>query len=287
MTRWEARLTFYKYIVFRKICYNNIMKLTKSIILLTFLLTGLSVNAVNQRQLMPSSRCSGLIISEIMYHPASQTNGADLEFVEIFNTEPVDYDISSYRLSGEINYTFPKGTKLSSRNFLVVAKEPAAMQTYYGLSSVFGPFDNKLSNGGGTVRLVNNLGAVLWEVDYSDDPPWPVEADGAGHSLILARPDFGENNLKAWSASDEIGGNPGEIDNGNHDSSHGIMINEILAIPGSGQTAFIEFYNYSTSVVDISGYFLADNPDEQGFEIPPGTTISPTGLLSFDSTFWS
>jgi len=263
------------------------MKFTNSIIFLAFFLKSFYVNAASQRQLMPSSRCTGLIISEIMYHPVSQTNGSDLEFIELFNTEPVDYDISGYRLSGEINYTFPKGTKLTSRSFLVVAKDPEAMQTYYGLSTVSGPFINKLSNGGGTVRLVNNLGAVLWEVDYSDDPPWPAEADGAGHSLILARPDFGENNVKAWTASDEIGGNPGEIDYADHDLIYGVLINEILAIPAGGQTAFIEFYNYSPSVVDISGYFLTDNPDELDFKIPPGSTISPTGFLSFESTSWS
>ena len=33
---------------------------------------------------MPSSRCTGLIISEIMYHPVSQTNGSNLEFIELF-----------------------------------------------------------------------------------------------------------------------------------------------------------------------------------------------------------
>jgi len=263
------------------------MKFLYYIIFFNALFACLSVNAASQRQLMPSSKCSGLIISEIMYHPVSQTNGADLEFIELFNTEPVDYDISGYRLSGEVNYTFPKGTKLTSRSFLVVAKDPAAIQSFYGISSVFGPFTNKLSNGGGPLRLVNNLGAVLWEVEYSDDPPWPAEADGTGHSLVLARPDYGENNVKAWNASDEIGGNPGEIDSGSHESSYGVKINEFLAMPEGGQTAFIEVHNYSTSAIDISGYFLTDNSEELDFEIPTGSTLSPNGFISFDSTFWS
>lgn len=47
---------------------------------------------------------------------------------------------------------------------------------------------NNLPNDAGTVRLRNRLGAVLLEVNYSDEPPWPAAADGGGHSLVLARP---------------------------------------------------------------------------------------------------
>src|SRR5262249_39639809 len=34
----------------------------------------------------PSSRRTGLTISEIMYHPRSRTDGRNLEFIELFNT---------------------------------------------------------------------------------------------------------------------------------------------------------------------------------------------------------
>jgi hypothetical protein len=36
----------------------------------------------------PSSRRTGLVISEIMYHPAARADGKNLEFIEIFNSEP-------------------------------------------------------------------------------------------------------------------------------------------------------------------------------------------------------
>src|SRR3990172_691228 len=79
------------------------------------------------RQLTPSSRRSPLIISEIMYHPLETTDGKNLEFVELFNTEPVDWDISGFRLEGQIGYTFPAGTILAGRSFAVVAAEPASL----------------------------------------------------------------------------------------------------------------------------------------------------------------
>jgi len=41
-----------------------------------------------------------MVISEIMYKPASSTNTNSLEFVEIYNSNPFYEDISGWRLSG-------------------------------------------------------------------------------------------------------------------------------------------------------------------------------------------
>ena len=49
------------------------------------------------------------------------------------------------------------------------------------------------------MRLRNHANAVLLEAEYDDDVPWPASADGAGHSLSLARPDYGERSWKASS----------------------------------------------------------------------------------------
>ncbi len=49
-----------------------------------------------------------------------------------------------------------------------------------------------LPDSGGTLRLIKRSGAVILELDYDDDSPWPVAADGAGHSLVLSRASYGE-----------------------------------------------------------------------------------------------
>jgi len=236
------------------------------------------------RQLNPSSRRSGLIISEIMYHPLDRTDSKDLEFVELFNTEPVDWDISGFRLEGQIDYTFDAGTILPGRSFAVVAAEPISLESEYGLTGIYGPYEGKLSNSGGALRLINKRGGVLLEIEYNDRYPWPESADGLGHSLVLTKPDYGENNPLAWQASAERGGNPGIINSG---SDVSVCINEILANPGNGQAAFIELYNHSTESADISGYYLSDSPDALKFRIPEFTTISPGGYVSFSISDWS
>src|SRR4030095_7114884 len=80
----------------------------------------------------PSSRATGLVITEIMYHPPERTDGKKLEFVELFNSHFLDEDLSGYRLTGEITYTFPVGTVLRAGAFLVIAQVPADVQQVYG-----------------------------------------------------------------------------------------------------------------------------------------------------------
>jgi hypothetical protein len=152
----------------------------------------------------PSSRLTGLAITEIMYHPPARSDGKNLEFIELYNSNPWPEDLSGHRLSGDIGYTFSPGTTIGAQSYAVIAAQPADVQSVYGLAGVLGPFTNSspgnttnvLKNSGATIRLRDEQGAVLLEVTYSDSPPWPVEADGAGHSLILARPSYGEKDAR-------------------------------------------------------------------------------------------
>ena len=142
------------------------------------------------------------MISEIMYNPTNRPDGRELEFIEIYNSNPWSENIGGYRVSGEIDYTFPAGTTITALGYLVVAPVPADVQTAYGITGVLGGFTNRLSNGSGLLRLRDRSDSVLAEVNYSDEPPFPASADGAGHSLVLARPSYGEGSAMAWAASD-------------------------------------------------------------------------------------
>jgi Lamin Tail Domain/CotH kinase protein len=226
-----------------------------------------------------SSRRTSLVISEIMYHP---TNSA-LEFVELFNTRGEPQNIGGYRLAGSISYTFPANTIIPGGGLLVVAKSPVDLQSAYGLGNVFGPFTGSLPNSGGTVELLNQSGGVFLEVDYSDSPPWPVAADGSGHSLVLARPSYGENDPRAWAASDSVGGSPGQLDPVPLDPLRNVVINEFLAHCVS-QPQFIELYNHSAAILDVSGCSLDCDSQTNKFILPPGTMIPAHGFLSYSGT---
>src|SRR5687768_9499258 len=71
-----------------------------------------------------------VVFNEIMYNPGG--TGETLEFVEFHNQLAVNMDISGWTLAGGVNFTFPEGTVVPGDGYLVVAANPAALQTATG-----------------------------------------------------------------------------------------------------------------------------------------------------------
>ncbi|MFO1512378.1 MAG: lamin tail domain-containing protein [Verrucomicrobiota bacterium] len=271
---------------------NTILANSQRSFLLTYAPVDVSQLTGTNEPAGPSSRRTGLAISEIMYHPAARPDGRNLEFIELYNSNPWLEDLSGYRIAGDVNYTFPAGTIIAALSYRVVAANPADVQAVYGLTGVLGPLTNStagnttnvLDNAGGTIRLRDELDGVLLEVAYGDESPWPIAADGAGHSLVLARPSYGEANPWAWSASDRVNGSPGAGDATVANPWRTVMINEILAHTDPPLEDSVELFNYSASPVDVSGCFLTDDPTTNRFRIADGTTIPARGFVAFTQT---
>jgi len=209
----------------------------------------------------PSSRKTGIVISEIMWKPAPRTDGNNVEFLELYNSNPFFQDISSYQVTcADMNYTFPTNTRIPSGAFFVLAASPQGIANVYGLTTnVFGPYTGSLKHSE-TLQLLDEQSNVLLTVPYTDTYPWPVAADGTGHSIVLANPTYGEGDPRAWDISDVVGGSPGQMDGFTPSPLRNVVINEIL--PHSENPAvpqFIELYNHSTNSVDVSGCILTDD----------------------------
>ncbi|HSH16625.1 MAG TPA: lamin tail domain-containing protein, partial [Verrucomicrobiae bacterium] len=250
----------------------------------TLTVVFLSPAQLTYEPLGPSTRRTELTFSEVMYHPAPNADGRRTEFIEIYNSNPFFEDVSGWRLSGDIDYTLPDNTVIQGNSFLVVAPSPADVEAVYGITGVVGGFTNNLPNNGGTVRLRKRAGGIVLQLDYSDQSPWPVAADGPGHSLVLARPSYGENNPAAWAASASKGGSPGAADPLPVGLLENVVINEILAHTDLPQLDYVELFNHSTQPVDLSGCWLSDDPDTNKFRIPDGTMLGARGFVSFTET---
>ena len=230
----------------------------------------------------PSSRRAGVVVSEVMYHPAKRSDGRDVRFIEVFNSMPWFEELGGWRITGDVEFTFPAGFVLPARGYVVIAAAPADLGAAAGLKDVLGPFTGTLARSGGSLKLRNRQNAVLFELDYRDDGVWPVAADGAGPSLVLARPSYGERDPRAWSASERSGGSPGGPEPApTTEAPRTIVINELLAHPAPPAADFIELFNYSETAVDLSGHVLTDDPDIAKFVLPAGSVIPPRGFLSF------
>lgn len=232
----------------------------------------------------PSTRRGPLILSEIMYHPTHRADGRNLEFIELYNSNPFFEDISGFRISGDIDFTFPTNTIMAARSYLVLAAVPADVQAVYGITNIAGAYAGTLPNGSGLLRLRNRQDGILFEVQYSGDPPWPAAADGAGHSLVLARPSLGERNPDAWAASAVMGGSPGRADIIIANLNRTVLINEFLAHTDPPDIDYIELFNYSAQLVDLSGCVLTDDPATNKFTFPANVAIGARGFLALNQT---
>lgn len=228
----------------------------------------------------PASRRSGIAISEILYHPAQRADGRELEFVELYNSQPWPEDISGWRLSGDIAFTFPGGTSLPALGYLIVARVPSDVAAHYRIARVEGPWTNNLPNDGGRIRLRKPSGAIVQEVNYDDRDPWPAAADGAGHSLVLARASYGEGDPRAWAPSHSIGGSPGAADPVPSDPLDHVFISAALSNSDPPLEDYIELRNAAPFAIDLSGCTLSDARDTLAlFTIPAGTSLPPSDTL--------
>ena len=231
------------------------------------------------------SRTTPIIISEIMWKPATRADTNNCEFLEIYNSNPWFQDISSYQIvCADMNYTFPPGTILGGGAYLVIAASPGSLQNVYGITNVMGPYTGSLKHAE-TVQLLDEHGSVLLTVPYSDKFPWPVATGGTGHSLVLANPSYGAGDPRAWVISDVVGGSPGAMESFHPSPLRSVVLNEVLAhSENSSVLPFVELYNHSTNSVNLSGCILTDNAGASQYVMPAGTAIGPGGFLSFPAS---
>ncbi len=129
-----------------------------------------------------------VVINEIHYQPVPNTK--EREFLELFNPNREEVDLSGWSITGQVEYKFPAGTRIGPQGFLVIGGEPASLGKLYGLKEVLGPYEGGLSRKGGNVALLDSKGHEVDSVTYDNKPPFPVEAAGGGPSLERIHPDF-------------------------------------------------------------------------------------------------
>ena len=230
----------------------------------------------------PATRRGPFVFSEIMYHPEVRPDGRDVEFVELYNSQPWAENLTGYHITGDVSFDFPPGTMIAALGRLVIAAVPADVQTTYGISGVLGPYAGRLKDGGGALRLRNEGNGIAFEVDYDSEHAWPTAPDGGGPSLVLARPSMGMQNPLAWAAGELTVGSPGAAEPVLVNAWAGVTINEVLA--HSAGVDFIELYNSSANAVDLGGCVLTDTPDAAKYTFPLGTGIPANGFLSRTET---
>jgi hypothetical protein len=176
---------------------------------------------------------SPVVINEVMYHPPDLPywSNVDDEYIEIRNASASPVALfdparptNRWRLQGGIEFDLPANTTLAAGGRLVVvgfdpAADPARLESlrlrlgWDSKVTVVGPWEGHLANEGDTVRLerpgtpvADGTGTLLPyivadQVQYESSAPWPVDADGAGASIVRrSATGFGDDPLN-WVAA--------------------------------------------------------------------------------------
>jgi len=230
----------------------------------------------------PSSRRTALTITEIHYNPPEGLGEGERpqQFIELFNSDFTAKELGGHRLEATaLRFVFPTNAVLPAGGYLVVAKNPAELRIGYPeipTEHLLGPWEGDLDRGSDTVRLWSPFGALLLEVPYTDHAPWPLAPDGEGHTLVMARPSWGEADPRAWSASQRMGGSPGGTDSIDGDPRAALRITEVLGRRKGGQPPFVEVFNAGIHPAPLTGVMVTGPLDNAQPMLPlPARTLAP------------
>ena len=88
-----------------------------------------------------------IVINEIMYHPPDDLEA--MEYIELYNSGGTPVDLSGWKFTKGIGYTFPAGTVIQPDDYLVVCRMLDEFRVVYGEDiTALGDFKKSLSNKG-------------------------------------------------------------------------------------------------------------------------------------------
>lgn len=151
-----------------------------------------------------------LVINEINYNSAILPDPKD--WVEIYNPTSSTVDVAAWKMKDESDsaiYGFPSGSSIPPDGYLIVTKSKLNFQAVFPtVTNVIGDFSFGFG-GNDVVRIFSPTDCLVDDVDYDNDPPWPITPDGSGPTLVLRDPNLDNSLASSWSASSG-NGSPGE-----------------------------------------------------------------------------
>src|SRR5262245_40778317 len=84
-----------------------------------------------------------VVINEVFYHAPDDLD--DLQFVELHNTGDKAVDLTGWKFTRGVQYTFPANTGIEANGYLVVCKSRERFKKVYGFDAA-GPFEGSLSH---------------------------------------------------------------------------------------------------------------------------------------------
>ena len=197
-----------------------------------------------------------IVINEINYRSADTLDAGD--WIELWNVDNINVDLSDWVFKdGDDDHEFviPGQTILDTGQYIVLCQDTGKFNNIYpDVQNVTGPFEFGLAKEGEYLRLFDNTGMPVVSMLYSNQEPWPTDADGTGKTIELSDPFDDLSDGNNW-FSGCPGGSPGgpfiECDTvGIYNSNEPVSGFKVFPNPFSAATTF-EFYTISEHEVSI------------------------------------
>ncbi len=218
---------------------------------------------------------TNLVFNELMYNPPGDgaIDGDEFEYIELKNIGAVSLDLSGLLFTDGVEFSFTNGTQLAPGALFLLARNTNAFAARYPGVVVNGVYTGKLNNDGETVTISHQTAGEIITITYTDRAPSPVTPDGFGFSLVRGADG-------TYRSSAAIYGTPGT--DGGASGVGGVVINEALASSTFPLKDTIELLNIASTNVNISGWWLSDDPTlPQKFRIPARPALAPGAFAVF------
>ena len=134
------------------------------------------VTVVSLFVVAPAAQAQPVVISEIMYHPAS-TNLLE-QWFELLNPGPTNVNLSGWQVTKGVSFTFATNTALAPGAFLVVAAHGPTFASHNpGVANYVAGWTGSL---GHSLEISDAAGNVIDSVNFASEGDWAPRILGAG-----------------------------------------------------------------------------------------------------------
>ncbi len=187
-----------------------------------------------------------VMLSEIYYNDNFNGEG---EFLELYNPSDKTVDLMNFSLAEAVEFTFPAGAKIASKEYIVVAKNAKLYQNKG--YQVFEWKKGQLANEGERIVFYDKDLIVNDFVTYGVNAPWADSTATYNRSLELIHPMLDNHFATSWKLSKLQGGTPGTITA--TENIEPSSLNELLAFPNpTNDLIHLMFKNALSSNDDLT-----------------------------------
>ncbi|MFC1489851.1 lamin tail domain-containing protein [Candidatus Latescibacterota bacterium] len=144
-----------------------------------------------------------VIINEINYNSAATMDSDD--WIELYNPQDSRVDLSGWIVKDDNEthvYIIPDDTFLGPKEYLVICSDALKFfEIFPEIDNYIGNTGFGLNNDGDKLRIFTSEGALVDSLTFDDMEPWPIEADGRGHTLALRNPEYDNALAINWAKS--------------------------------------------------------------------------------------